>query len=157
MNSLPARLLLFKGLILSDDCQVLPLPGIMAISRALPVNETQLGAIDHMSKERMKDYKAVILEVTKTYHAAKMDVLATNAQLRKEEEEETDFQPSGQMAGGGGSSRGGRGRGRGGKGWKGGYKRKRGGSSQGGGGASKRGRGGEVEVEMMAAGISFKV
>lgn len=114
----------------------------MAISRALPVNETQLGAIDHMSKERMKDYKAVILEVTKTYHAAKMDVLATNAQLRKEEEE-TDFQPSGQLGGAGasGGSRGGRGRGRGGKGWKGGYKRKRGGS-QGGGGASKRGRGG---------------
>ena len=118
------------------------MPGIMAISRALPVNETQLGAIDHMSKERMKDYKAVILEVTKTYHAAKMDVLATNAQLRKEEEEEVDFQPSGQLgaSAGGGSSRG-RGRGRGGKAWKGGNKRKRGGS-QGGGGTSKRGRGG---------------
>ena len=113
----------------------------MAISRALPVNETQLGAIDHMSKERMKDYKAVILEVTKTYHAAKMDVLATNAQLRKEEEE-VDFQPSSQLgaSAGGGSSRG-RGRGRGGKTWKGGFKRKRGGS-QGGGGTSKRGRGG---------------
>ena len=119
------------------------MPGIMAISRALPVNETQLGAIDHMSKERMKDYKAVILEVTKTYHAAKMDVLATNAQLRKEEEEEeVDFQPSSQLgaSAGGGSSRG-RGRGRGGKTWKGGFKRKRGGS-QGGGGTSKRGRGG---------------
>ena len=121
---------------------MIPLPGITAISRALPVNETQLGAIDHMSKERMKDYKAVILEVTKTYHAAKMDVLATNAQLRKQEEEETDFQPSAQLgaSAGGGSSRG-RGRGRGGKGWRGGYKRKRGGS-QGGGGSSKRGRGG---------------
>ena len=117
------------------------MPGIMAISRILPINETQLGAIDHMSKERMKDYKAVILEVTRNYHTQKMDVLATNAELRKEEEEETDFQPSSQLSVGGGVR--GRGRSRGGRGgWKGGFKRKRGGSSQGGGGASKRGRGG---------------
>ena len=128
-------------LVLSIDChqQVLPLPGIMAISRILPINETQLGAIDHMSKERMKDYKAVILEVTRNYHNHKMDVLASNAALRKEEEEETDFQPSSQFGAGGGGSRG-RGRGRG-KSWRGGFKRKRGGS-QGGGGVSKRGRGG---------------
>ena len=53
---------------------MLPLPGIMAISRTLPINETQLGAIDHMSKERMKDYKAVILEVTRNYHTQKMDI-----------------------------------------------------------------------------------
>ena len=116
--------------------QVIPLQGITAISQVLPVTEGQLEKMDHMSKERMKDYKAVILEVTRGYYKMKMDFLASQQELRRAGEEEQDFQPSSQVSS---SSRGaggwrGKGRGRG----KAAFKRKRGGSQ--GGGVAKRGK-----------------